>query len=285
MKLLNWLSQWTIIKRNDYENIINEFADISANLDALHQDNQDLGRANDTLSQRNVELSIKLGNLTREVDVNDSKFWNNKWIKSKIYYKAPKRKHVIQYVKEYPFPSVTTIALEIIRAYRLNRDDCDSVALAVMKWIKDNKFKYANEKVETWKCPEQILDDKNVGNDCDDIGILEYYIIREIFKELNVWEKVKHRLKCVCGNVNHRGSIPFGAGGHFYLTWLHSDGHWYVVESTYYIATAIANYGKLPQKYNSMYGTIWFTFNDEHSWAQKSITVTKKSFIKNDNNI
>jgi len=266
------IKEW-LRRIKDYPHIIKEFATID-------QENLDQRVQISNLMQRNQELSIKLGNLTREVDVNDAKFWNNKWIQSKIYYKAPKRKWVTQYVKEYPFPRIYQIVYDIIANSRINLDDLDGVALAVMKWIKKEKFKYAKEPSELWKCPEQILDDKNKGNDCDDIGILMYYIIRAILQEFGVWDKVKHRLKCAAGNVNRRGSIPSSAGGHFYLMWLHSDAHWYTVESTYYLATAIANYGKLPQKYNHMYGTIWFTFNEEHSWAQKSVTISKKSFIK-----
>ena len=240
--MISTIKEW-LYRINHYPDLIDEFTE-------LDQENEDIRLANSMLMERNQELSIKLGNLIRGVDINDAFFWNNKWIQSKIYYKAPKRKWVIQYVKDYDFPGVKRIALEIIRTYRLSIDDCDGVALAVMKWFKDNKFKYAKEPSELWKCPEQILDDRDVGNDCDDIGILEYYICRQIFNELNVWEKIKHRLKCVAGNVNRLGDIPSSTGGHFYLTWLHNDGHWYSVESTYYLDRAISNYGKLPQKYN-----------------------------------
>ena len=282
--MISTIKEW-IYRINHYDLLVDEFAKVDENLNYLEQDNKDLQLSLDRLSKRNIELSIKLGNLTRKVDVNDAKFWNEKWPKSKIYYKAPNRKVVTDYVKEYPFPRVKKIAMDIISSSMLVRDNPDGVVLAVMEWIKKEKFRYAKEPSELWKCPEQILDDKNKGNDCDDIGILMYYIIREIFKQLKIWEKVKHRLRCMCGNVNRRGDIPSSAGGHFYLNWLHYDNHWYTVESTYYLALAIANYEKLPQKYNSMYGTIWFSFSDYASWSQKSITVTKKSFIKDVNNI
>ena len=275
--MISTIKEWWY-RINHYPNIIKEFA-------IIDQERDELCNRLDELVQRNQELSIKLGNLTRKVDVNDKDFWNSKWVKSKIFYKAPNRRWVTQYVKEYDFPSIKNIAREIVNAYSLSIDDLDGVPLAVMKWVKSNKFKYAKEPSELWKCPEQILDDRDKGNDCDDIGILMYYVLRQIFKELNCWHHVKHRLKCICGNVNHRGSIPFGLGGHFYLTWLHSDGHWYTQEPTFYLDNAIKNWGKLPQKYNPQYGTIWFSFNDEHSWAQKSITVTKKSFIKDKENV
>ena len=272
--MISTLREW-LYRIKHYPNLIDRFAEINEDLDMLKQDNDALQLNITELSNRNVELSIKLGNLTRKVDVNDAEFWNNKWVQSKIFYKAPNRKWVIDYVSDKNYNRVKKIAMDIILANSLRHNDIDCVALAVMKWVKKEKFKYAKEPSELWKCPEQILDDKDKGNDCDDIGILMYYICREIFKLMNRWEEVKHRLKAVAGNVNRRGSIPSSAGGHFYLTWLHSDGHWYTVESTYNLAMAIANYGKLPQKFNPMYGTIWFTFNEDYSWAQKSITISK----------
>ena len=117
---------------------------------------------------------------------------------------------------------------------------------------------------------------------CDDYMILEYDIIRELFNQLSVWENVKHRLKCVAGNVNKRGSIPSNAGGHAYLIWLAEDKEWYTVETTYYPEKAITNFKKLPQKHNQMYGTMWFTFNEDKSWAQNSITVTTLDFNKDE---
>jgi len=81
-------------------------------------------------------------------------------------------------------------------------------------------------------------------HNCDDHGILLYYVIRRVFELMGIWHNVSHRLKCMCGNVNHYGSIPSVAGGHFYLNWLHNDGYWYTVESTYYLERAILNFGQ-----------------------------------------
>lgn len=122
--------------------------------------------------------------------------------------------------------------------------------------------------------PEQDV----IVRQCDDWGILEYNIIREIFLMLGVWQKHKHRLKCVVGNVNLYGPIPSSAGGHFYLMWLHDDREWRVVESTYFRPRAILSYHSKPMKFNSAYGTIWFTITEDHSFAQNSISVSKKHF-------
>lgn len=218
-----------------------------------------------------------------EPNIDDADYWNNKWKKSTVWYSAPKRKKVIEYVKEKSSLPIINLANVLIGKYNLSSNDLDDVPLKVMKWVesqfKARKFKYLLDKGEIWEDPEDVLDAKK-GYDCDSYGILMYYVIRQIFQLLGKWDEVKHRLKCVAGNVNRKGSIPSSAGGHFYLLWLHSDGQWYTVETTYYRPVSILNFGKKPQKLNSMYGTIWFTFNESHSWAQHSIVINQKDYKK-----
>ena len=216
----------------------------------------------------------------QRADVSDADFWNNKWKKSIVRYKAPKRLKVIEYVKYRDIPAIDSFADDIIRDYALHPGNVDMVPLGVMRWIHGKSFEYKIDDGEVWKTPEKFFEDVDEGNDCDDFMILMYFLIRKIFQKFEIWDEVKHRLKCVAGNVNKRGVIPSGAGGHAYLNWLRENGQWYTVETTYNIRTAIGNYQKSPQKLNPMYGTIWFTFNEDHSWAQNSITVSKEDFEK-----
>ena len=118
------------------------------------------------------------------------------------------------------------------------------------------------------------------GYDCDSYGILEYYLIREIFKQLNRWEEVKHRLKCVVGHVHNTDKVYTYAGLHFYLIWLHSNGEWQTVETTFYRERAIINFGKTPHKLNQQYSLISFTFNEDWSWAQNSLLLDRLDFEK-----
>jgi|TARA_Y100000310_G_scaffold140352_1_gene139761 hypothetical protein len=228
------------------------------------------------LAAEQVELLEKYEN---SPDVYDSEYWDNKWKQSTVWYNAPKRKKVTSYVKYKKSEHIKSIADSINGLHQ----DPDGIVLEILEWLesqfKSGKFKYKLDKGETWTQPSELLE-RGYG-DCDDYGILEYNVIRQKFLDLGMWEIVKHRLKCVAGNVNRRGSIPSGAGGHFYLMWLAEDGEWYCVESTYYRKNAIVNWLKLPQKLNPMYGTIWFTFNESKSWSQNSLTVSKKDFKKN----
>ncbi len=220
----------------------------------------------------------------KERDVMDSTFWNTKWKQSTIYYNAPKRKKVVDYVTYREIESISSISSFIIANNALHPGCVDNVPLAVMNWTNDMfddkelKYKHDPGKTDLWRTPEETLSLKY--GDCDDISILEYYITRQIFKDLGIWDENKHRLKFICGNVNRRGSIPSSAGGHAYLNWLADDGNFYTFESTYYLPNAIRNYKKLPQKLNPIYSTIWFSFNEQYSWSQHSISVSENDFKK-----
>lgn len=220
--------------------------------------------------------------IPKQQDVDAAEYWNTKWKQSTVRYRAPKSRKVTEYVKDREIVLIDSISDVLIKRNNLSVSDVDVIPLVVLKWLeskfKKKEFKYVLDKGERWYTPEETLEIKK--GDCDDWGILEYYIIRKIFQKLGCWEVVRHRIKCVAGNVNGRGVLPTNAGGHFYLMWLHSDGEWYVIESTYYRPMSILNYGRKPMKLNPMYGTIWFTFNDQYSWSQHSITVTKNDFKK-----
>ena len=251
--------------------------------EALEKETSDLHLQNGLLAKRNAEISIELQQLQQtKPSVNDASYWNNKWTQNNIYYSAPTNKKAIEHVQYRKIPIITDIAFNFINENKLSISLLDNIPLTVLKWLQvkfDNReFKYVSDKGETWNTPEQTLQDK--FGDCDDWGILEYYIIREIFMQLQCWDKVKHRLKCQALNVNYYSSIPSQAGGHFNLLWLHSDGEWYTIESTYYRERAIQYFGSLPQKLNTAYGTIWFTFNEQYMWTQNSLTVSSEDFKK-----
>ena len=59
MKLINWLLQWTIIRKR-------KFIELVKDRDYLYQDTKDLQHSITMLSKRNIELGIKLGNLKRK---------------------------------------------------------------------------------------------------------------------------------------------------------------------------------------------------------------------------
>ena len=209
-----------------------------------------------------------------EPSVNDADYWDNKWTRNRITYRAPHIKAVQDYVRYRNIPAVDTIAKEIIQTYVLTEKSPDKVLKHVQTWREEvlfgkMKFKYKLDKAEKWNTPEETL--QALKGDCDDVGILLYYIIRQVFVRLGMWDMVRHRLKCVCGNVNTAGKIPVGGGGHFYLIWLGDSGQWYVVETTWYPDLSKRKFLEFPQKADPMYGVMWFTFNEHWAWAQQDL--------------
>ena len=241
------------------------------------------------LEQENFKLRLQLLKLIRKKKKKDADYWNNKWMRNKIYYSAPKPKPVQEYLKLRNSNEEVTFlrfAKQIIQEYNLTKDNVDAVPLAVMKWRQKyfQKNRYYKEDIKTFKKREywsnayDTLINPKRGWDCDDLGVVLYNIIKYIFIEFEIWDKVKYRLKCVCGNINRLGAFPSCAGAHFYLIWLADDEEWYVVETTYYVDRSINLYKKIPAKYRPEYGTIWFTFNEDYAWSQHSFTISKKDW-------
>jgi len=208
----------------------------------------------------------------KKPDYMDAEFWNKKFDRRTIHYKAPTKLKVIEYLRDVQYPEVETIVDSLISDHSLKAMDVNSVPGIVMLW-RDQQlfdvigFKYKLDKGEVWSQPDVVLK-RNYG-DCDDVGTLEYYLIRRILQKLGVWQENKHRLKCIDGHAFGTGTILKYAGRHFYLVWLHQDGEWYTVESTFYRGKDRRKFGKTPHRKDDMYGPINYTFNEYASWAQR----------------
>lgn len=216
-------------------------------------------------------------------EVDDKQAWDNRWKQQSVFYKAPKKKLVVKHLEYVGIAPVLGTALDIMDTYNITeKDSSDIVPLSVMRWVENKfklgEFKYKLDKRETWNAPEVTF--KNKYGDCDDIGIMMYFIIREIFIQLDRWEKVRHRLKCVVGHVHEHGQLNAYAGLHFYLNWLYGDKEWYTVESTFYRDRAIRNFGFTTQEQNRQYGLICWTFNEYGMWSQKGMVVSNLDFKK-----
>jgi len=259
--MIKTIQEW-IRRITDYPQIVDTCADLLQGNKA-HLDQIEL-----------LKSQIKQLEMKKHEEVNNADYWNEKWQKNTIKYSAPKRKKVTEYLAYRPIEGITITANLLIALHNLHNVSVDKIPLVVMKWVekefKAGVFKYKLDKGEIWEKPEDVLRTK--VNDCDGYGIVEYYLIREIFKMLKVWEFVKHRLKCVDGHVYNVGTINVYAGRHFYLMWLHSDGEFYTVESTFYRPRTKS------QKLNLQYGTINYTFNEQFSWAQKSVSISKGDY-------
>lgn len=239
---------------------------------------------NEAINKAN-KLREEIDNLKAEQQANipsvdNADYWDKKFPQVQIFYSAPVRKSVTSYVEPRQVLAITQIADKFIQdEIFISADD---VPLAVMNWLNElffiKRFKYKLDKGEIWELPETTLNDGY--GDCDSWGIVEYYLIKEIFVKLGDWETMQHRLKCQVVHVHEFGQNYPYAGVHFNLLWLHSSGDWMTIESTFHLERAIANFGEKPQKYNPQYGLIVCTFNDTFAWAQNAIDVSRLDFKK-----
>lgn len=281
---MKWITQIieTYQKGKLYDELKQDFLDVSGQNIMLKSANLTLSSELKDEEAKVEALQGEIHELTFEADVNAAEYWNNKWARSTVYYSAPKRKNVTEYVKFEEIPGTNYIAHLLCREYNLRDRPVDDVPLEVLKWFeaafKEGEFKYKLDSSEVWSSASQVYDRKE--DDCDGFGVLMYDVIRKVFKIRGEWEKVKHRLKCWVGNVNHRGNIPYPNGSHFANLWLADDGYWYLVESTYYRERSIRNFLKLPHKFDQMYGTTWFTFNEDFAWSDHNLAVDRIDFKK-----
>jgi len=268
------LKEW-IGKIKDYDRIEADNIDLAMNADDLHHD---LNSKRDVIVRLEAEI-IDLEALNQKPDVYDSEYWNGRWPKKTVYYSAPRRKNVVLYLKDRKITVVNLIVEEILHYSKF--DSADEIPLAVMKWVEAKGFKYKFDESEHWNTPEETMKAVESGTDCDDIAILEYYIIRKILKTRAEWTINKHRLKLWDGWIyKPTGTILRPGYRHVNCIWLAEDTQWYTIESTWYLKRAINNWLRKPMKKERMYGAINFTFNEEYCWSPLSLTMKETDYRK-----
>ena len=111
--------------------------------------------------------------------------------------------------------------------------------------------------------------------DCEDLAILMHMIIRTMF-DLFGYEDDKWRLVLTAG-------MMVGYGGHAYNLYLHDDGHYYVIESTFDLEGNFKRaWLKTPAIYNNLYQNFWGFATPERSqrnfnWSQNFEALEKKT--------
>jgi len=143
-------------------------------------------------------------------------------------------------------------------------DNYDGMALALLNFvIKNVTYKSDSsvyDKPEFWQHPEITLQ-MGIG-DCEDGAILLASLMR-------VAGIPAYRVKLCAGWVKSGG----GQEGHAYVIYLADDNNWYTLDWCYWPDASKFNYKKSPHENNTDYKEIWWTANDENSWAQKTTNV------------
>lgn len=159
---------------------------------------------------------------------------------------------------------LTEAALFFIDKYKLsNIKSSDKVPESLMKYFKSRtnwRYKYDPQKFgkpEFWQVAEKSWLDKE--GDCDDLAILMNILAYFIFKELGKIKEYR-RLTFTCGKL-------LNEGGHAFNTWLHNDGKYYAVESTYDLSGSYyKTWLKTPIVNNNLYQAFWGFSTIYKSW-------------------
>jgi len=197
---------------------------------------------------------------TKEEEQADAEYWNNKWKKNKVVYqnsdgtKFDVRNKII-----------TKSSLIEGRVKRLKGKTHDETALNVLKFV-GRYLTYLPDRYNKLKQPEYWYDPETTWQmkqgDCEDGALL----IISICRMLGI---PAYRIKACAGWVKVKNKKE----GHCYAIYLADDGEWYNLDWCYWHKESVANFKKVPHKDNEKYGEIWFTFNDELCWAQKSTKI------------
>jgi len=189
----------------------------------------------------------------------DSRAWNYNFDGTKKQDSKNSLKDSISHAND-----LTAFAKKLISLYALKTDSKPSkIVECVLKYfMKSKHWTYAFDKdyyklADYWqKAGESLLRRKG---DCDDLAILMHNTVYYLLKELGL-QKHYWRIKIACGSL-------VGYGGHAFNIWLHDDGEWYVVESTYDLGNSYKKtWLKTPIKNNNLYRDFWGFVRKDKSW-------------------
>lgn len=210
---------------------------------------------------------------TRAVDSKANReTWVNKWKKSPVVYSGRalrgENERISVDVKAF-ITEQDEMLQRIVRRHRLEKRSADETAQAVQQWVvRFLTYKYDDDSVnvpEFWQFPFETLQSK-IG-DCEDGAILIASLL--INAGVPGW-----RVKVAAGYVQSSPTAP--QGGHAYCMYLADDNRWRILDWCYYQDSRVQVKDKPLAKdggQKNAYKDIWFTFNNEHSWAGGSIKV------------
>ncbi len=204
-------------------------------------------------------------------------FWNNKRTKNTIGYngraipkKDPLKEGIV--LKERVQIDVRTMVsepddfiLKIIADNNLRGLTHDETMLNIQKWVVRN-IRYLGDDInnytmEYWQFPFETLADRT--GDCEDGALL----IASLAINAGV---PSFRVRVVAGMVQPAPTAP--QGGHGYVSYLReSDNQWVILDWCYLEDSSIDIKTKPIHKNNPYYKEIWFSFNNQYSWSDRTL--------------
>ena len=198
------------------------------------------------------------------MELQGADYWDNKWPKNQVTYKArgrysmdvrnliPNRSYILD-------PVVAGNANK-----NANGDNYDEMAISLLNFVVSHLTYESDDAVynqpEFWQHPEVTLAMRK--GDCEDGALLLGSLMR-------VAGIPAYRVKLCAGWVKDGN----GRGGHAYIIYLADDNEWYTLDWCYWADASKFNFKKNPHKKNADYQEIWWTANDEYTWAQSTTEI------------
>lgn len=252
---MNWLDDYY---SKDERAKIKELEEVISNKTIL-LDNSIVTFNENQLIINNLKQTIKSITETKIIEEELETYWNNKWKKSPVTYKAQGFKRDIRNM------ILTKSYILQTTANKFKTLDNDTKALNCLRFIKQNITYTSDIKThkmpEFWQNPEETWQTKT--GDCEDGALL-------IISLLRMAGVPAFRIKLCAGNVL-QGTTTIGHAYAIYLS--EKDNQWYALDWCFYPIESINSFNKKPHKDIKYYLGIWWTVNDTFSWAQHSTEI------------
>lgn len=210
------------------------------------------------LNTLNLAYSVLQGKLKdKRKEDERAEYWNNKWKKNKIVYNA--QGDIERDVRN--LIATKSNILEPI-LYRFTGDD-DYKIIQILKHVH-NVIKYKGDRdthkvAEFWQHPEETF--QTCEGDCEDGALLIISLAR-------MSGIPAYKIKLCAGWVQGKKD----KAGHAYVIYLAGDNKWYPIDWCYWYSESLKQFKKVEHKerreYNPITNPIWWTCNDEYTWAQ-----------------
>ena len=215
------------------------------------------------LSSENSKLVSELLVLTSKTQLEKiANDWNNKWKKNSITYSVSSK--LTADVRNLIF-NKSHILDKLSKSKQ--KQTHDDTALGMLKYVK-KRLTYVGDFVthkqaEYWQTPEETYQTKK--GDCEDGALL-------LASMMLIAGVPSYRVKVCCGFVENPSNKKKQVG-HAYVIYLADDDQWYVLDWCYWYNESVKSFKKVPHNDMKKYKDIWWTFNNEYSWAQKSTLI------------
>jgi len=137
------------------------------------------------------------------------------------------------------------------------KNELDVVEMVQKHFRYKKNFTYKTEQIDVWE--NALVGWRSLVGDCDLLAILMYNIIYYSLQKLSLDNHI-WRLELMISTL-------LGEGGHALNKWLHTDGEWYSIESTYDLKGNYSrNWLRTPIRYNNLYSKFRGFATKNKSW-------------------